>query len=93
MKDDVLTSIILRTLHILEAALPFKIYISHLPRVSNKAAILADNLSRVSTTTTADKQVLTHPNPNLPKIFQEWLTNPRCDWSVPLKIVRAIKNN
>ena len=92
MKNDVLTSIVLRTLHILEAALPCKIYISHLPRVSTRAAVLADNLSRKSTTSLADKQVLTHPNPALPKLFLDWLSNPRCDWSIPLKIVQSLKS-
>ena len=92
MKNDVLTSIVLRTLHILEAALPCKIYISHLPRASTRAAVLADNLSRKSTTSLADKQVLTHPNPALPKLFLDWLSNPRCDWSIPLKIVQSLKS-
>ena len=36
MKNDVLTSIILCTLHILEAALPCKIYISHLTEFPQK---------------------------------------------------------
>ena len=92
MKDDVLTSILLRTLHIIEAALPCKIYVSHLPRVSNSAAKTADNLSRRSTTTAKDEDKLTHPNPILPEAFQAWLAAPTCDWSLPLKIVLALKN-
>ena len=92
MKNDALTSIILRTLHILEAALPCKIYISHLPRVSTTAAKIADNLSRLSSTTDEDRRILTHPNKTLPKVFQDWLEAPNCDWSLPQKIFLALKN-
>ena len=92
MKNNSLTSIILRTLHILEAALPCKIYVSHLPRVSTAAAKLADSLSRLSTTTDEDSRMLTHPSPILPEVFINWLKNPRCDWSVRTKIVQFIKN-
>ena len=89
MKNDALTSIILRTLHILEAALPCKIYISHLPRVSTAAAKLPTILVNYHLPQMKIR-ILTHPNPTLPKVFQDWLAAPSCDWSLPQQIVLAL---
>ena len=61
-------------------------------RVSTKAVKLADNLSRKSTKTAQDEEMLTHPNPTLPKVFSDWQSAPTCDWSVPLKIVQTLKS-
>jgi len=91
MKNDVLASILIRCLHVLEAYLPCKIYIEHVPRMSNSLAKLVDSLTRDSTTTMDMKMYLSHPVPSIPKCFENWLNKPITDWSLPLKIVNEIK--
>jgi hypothetical protein len=91
MKNDVLASILIRCLHVLEAYLPCKIYIEHVPRMSNPLAKLVDSLTRDCTTTMDMKVYLSHPVPIIPKCFEDWLNKPIADWSLPLKLVNEIK--
>jgi len=90
MKADELASILLRLLSILEMYIPCKIYVSHLPRLSTSAARCTDNLSRDSTSTKEDLQLLTHSAAHLPNSLLEWLDHPIADWSLPIKIINEI---
>jgi hypothetical protein len=90
MKNDLVASILLRTLHIMEAFIPCRIHVEHLPRISNKAAKLVDNLSRKSTSSTTDLSHLTHTEKDLPKPFQDWLKNPSENWQLGTEIVQAL---
>jgi len=90
MKNDVLASILIRCLHVLEAYLPCKIYIEHLPRMSNSLASLVDGLTRDVTTTDDMKKYLTHPQPNIPECFRMWLEKPIADWTLPMQIIDQI---
>ena len=92
MKNDVVASVLLRVLHILEAFLSCKIHILHLPRTSNPAARLTDNLSRSSTTSETDLCHLTHQPEHLPTPFLTWLQNPTEDWQLGTKIVELLIN-
>jgi hypothetical protein len=90
MKNDAVASILIRTLHILEAFIPCRIFVEHLPRVSNKSAKLVDNLSRKSTTTAADLRHLTHSECDLPEPFRRWLENPKENWHLGTEIVTCL---
>jgi len=90
MKNDVLASILIRCLHVLEAYLPCRIYIEHIPRMSNSLATLVDSLTRDVTTTIDMKKFLTHPDPKIPKCFANWLEKPIADWSLPMQLVEEI---
>jgi hypothetical protein len=57
-KGDVEVSILLRALNLIEAFLHCKIYIQHVPRVSNAMASLADALTRESMTGPAERALL-----------------------------------
>ena len=57
-KKDAITYSLIQTLHLIEVALPCKIFIKHSPRHSSWQTILVDNLSRKETTTTCDKKSL-----------------------------------
>jgi len=50
-KNDAETSLLIRTLHVIESLLCCKIYIKHVKRCSTPMAKLVDQLSRKSTTT------------------------------------------
>jgi hypothetical protein len=91
-KNDAETSLLIRVLHVLEAYLHCKIYVTHIRRMSTNMAALADNLSRKSTTQ-ADALValngvpVAHPWGNL----GTWLENTVLDWTLPLKILNDVK--
>ena len=91
-KNDPETSLLLRTLHIIEAFLPCKIYVEHVKRCSNNMSRLVDSLSRKSTTTVSDlekisKGLIHHPS----GAICDWLDHPVLDWTFPEKIVKDIQ--
>jgi len=90
-KEEALTSIIIRTLHILEAYLPCKIFVSHLPRVSTPSAATADRLTRSSTTTASDRRLLTHNFNHFPQPFLKWIHNPSMNWNLAREIIETWK--
>jgi len=91
MKNDVLASILIRCLHVIEAYLPCKIYIEHVPRMTNPLATLVDSLTRDITTTEDMKRYISHSNPTLPPCFVSWLNKPIADWSLPMQLITEIK--
>ncbi len=90
MKEDLLASILIRALHILEAYLSCKIHVIHLPRISNNAAKIADNLSRKSTTRKSDLSFITHNAGHICRPLSEWLERPHPDWHLGTKIVKSL---
>jgi len=90
MKQDSLASVLLRAIHILEAAVNCQIIIEHLPRMSTAAAAAADRLSRDSTEQHEDLQLLTHPHPTLPKKLSTWMKNPNMNWNLGFEIANEI---
>jgi hypothetical protein len=87
------TSLLIRTLSILEALLECKIYVIHLRHMSNKIAMIADSLSR-KTTTSADllEELQGVPWTAPSGSLVTWLKNPVMDWDLPLKIVKDVKS-
>jgi hypothetical protein len=92
-KNDELTSILIQCLHVLEALLPCKIYVQHLPRCSTTPAILADALTRKSTTTTAVLNqiqnifILRKKSP-----LKGLIKKPRYDWNLPLQLSDHVRD-
>jgi hypothetical protein len=87
-----LISIIMQALHLCEFILPCRIYVSYIPRCSTPQALLADKLSRYSTTTEVDLQQLSHLNIYQPQgPLVQWLRNPKPDWDLPNNIISYIK--
>jgi hypothetical protein len=90
--SDPETSLLMRTLNILEALLECKIYVIHLRRISNRIATLADALSRTSTTTAEVLNELRDLPWDSPKgAAVRWLENPLLDWDLPVKIMDDVK--
>jgi hypothetical protein len=91
-KNDPETSLLIQTLHVIEAFLCCKIYVTHVHRMSTNVAALADQLSRVSTITPAGRKLLStvptfHPWGNL----GEWLENPVLNWNLPSLVLDDVK--
>jgi hypothetical protein len=91
-KNDPETSLLIRVLHVIEAYLECKIYVTHVRRLSTEPATLADALSREATTNDAVRAAIA----NVP-IFRpwgqlsRWLEAPLLDWNLPLKILDDVK--
>ncbi len=91
-KNDTDTSILIRTLHLIEAFLHCKIFVQHQRRLSSKQATLADALSRQRTSTPVFLQQIAHLKKNGPsKNLYFWLNNPGWDWELPRKILADVK--
>ena len=90
-KNDEWTSIIIQTLHLIEMALPCKIFFDHTPRRSCKFSKMVDNLSRELTTTKNDLFMLENSKTkNLNKQLANWIENPTLDWTLPVKITKSL---
>jgi hypothetical protein len=92
-KNDEKTSIILQTLHILEALLPCKCHVIHEHRRSSKGSILADNLTREATTTTTtwtEVESKWLPQPNSPLVTL--VKTATIDWEFPTKFADYVNH-
>jgi hypothetical protein len=90
-KNDPETSLLIRTLHIIEAYLSCKIYIKYVQRRSTTMARLVDNLSRKSTTTSKDLEKIHSGQVYAANgALIEWLNRPNLDWTLPEKIIADI---
>ena len=76
-------------LHILEYAIPCKIFIDHSPRRSSWQTNLVDNLTRKHTTTDVDKKLIENAKIQLLSgPLQTWIENPEND----LNVMSVIEN-
>jgi hypothetical protein len=90
-KNDPETSVIIRCLHVIEAFLECIIHVVHTSRLSTDHAKLADRLSRNSTTTADDRQLLENVKVAIQSNhLEKWLENPWEDWELPQKLVDDI---
>jgi hypothetical protein len=91
-KNDPETSLLIRTLHVVESYLCCKIYVTHVKRMSTPMAALADHLSRESTITPADRACLTGARIHRPwGKLGHWLENPVLNWNLPMEILEDVK--
>jgi len=91
-KGDAELSLLIRCLHVLEALLECKIYVTHVKRCSTHVAILADNLSRKSTSTSATmKSIEGKLRTVKSKSLENWLQWPTLNWELPQQICEDVK--
>jgi hypothetical protein len=88
-----LVSIIVQCLHLLEAILPCRIYVEYVPRCSSPSSVLADKLSRQSTTDKQALKAISHLTPCVPGgPLIHWLGNPDPNWDFPRKLAEYVQN-
>jgi hypothetical protein len=86
------TSLLIRVLHVIEAYLHCKIYVTHVRRLSTRMAALADSLSRESTSTQDALIALKGVQVSRPwGTLGRWLENPVLNWNLPLEILNDVK--
>jgi hypothetical protein len=90
-RHNAYVSIFIQTLHMLEAALPCRIFVQYIKRCSTPEAVLVDKLSRTSTTTPVELGKIAHLKMSIPHgPILTWLQNPIPDWTLPPKILSHI---
>lgn len=90
-KNDEYSSILLRTLQLLEATIEAKFFVLHEKRMSTQRAILADHFSRNSSITPTDELFVKNLKQFKPNsVILNWLKNPICDWTIPEKTMFEI---
>jgi hypothetical protein len=91
-KIDEEASILLRGLHLMAAFLGVTVHVMHEPRRSSEWSVLADNLSRRSTTGDEDKERLRFAaSSHLRGCLATWLEKPTADWNLPSKFLEDVK--
>jgi hypothetical protein len=92
IKFDRAASVLLRALHLIAVWLQCKVYVEHLPRMSSPAAVLADHLSRRSTTTRADRRAVYGAAARpAPRILMSWLRHPSDDWLWAYRFLESVQ--
>jgi hypothetical protein len=88
---DGTASLLIRVLHLISQYLRCDIHIEHLPRLSTWEAQLVDRISRESSTTKADRDLLnSFSQPDIPDCFAEWLKDPVSDWDLCVFLLKHI---
>jgi len=91
-KEDQYTSILLRCLHLISCYLSSIVHVLHCPRRSNWASSKVDDMSRSSTSSTADDRLIkSFGYSKMPTCMKQWLSNPVTDWSLPVKLLREVR--
>ncbi len=92
-KDDILTSILIRGLHLISFRLASVLHIRHRPRLSSWESSLADRLTRLSTMSDADKRLLCSlGNIRAPEWLVSWLKAPVVDWGIATKMLDHVND-
>ncbi len=93
VKNDVLTSILIRALILIASYLECIVHVDHLPRLSTRMARTVDRMSRSSTMTFHDRELLSSFNSvELPLPMVRWLNNPNVDWQLPMFLLEHVRN-
>jgi hypothetical protein len=90
--NDESASIIIRAVHLISTYLGCWVTVRHLPRMSSPSAILADSLTRKSTTSDAVRLAVREAVPRqVPQPLTDWLHNPTEDWELPARLLESVK--
>ena len=88
---DIEASIMIRAIHLLSSFLRCRVYIEHIPRLSSPGAVLADHLTRSSSTSdTEEKLASSLMSPVDSPALDNWLQKPVADWSLPQSLLQEL---
>lgn len=94
VKGDTTASILIRALHLICGLLACQIYPRHLPRLSSREGILADHLSRDTTTSVwEEKEVQLVEKPVRSEALSSWLQDPVVDWGLASRILEDVRSH
>jgi hypothetical protein len=91
MKRDEYASIFIRAITLISGYLGTVVHTMHTPRRSTWEAKMADNLSRHTTTSLLENQILGRfKNLPVPETLTNWLNNPTDDWSLATRLLSYV---
>jgi hypothetical protein len=91
-KGDKSASVFIRAAYLIAAFLGCSLHVSHLPRVSDWGAQVADRLSRLSSSSTQDKKLLSaFKHRALPECLHRWFELPVLDWNLAILLLDHVK--
>jgi hypothetical protein len=94
IKNDTSATIVLRAVRLMAAYLGTFVHVQHIPRCSTHLSTLADHLSRKSTTSNNDRELLKEvPESQVNSLLLLWLQNPCQDWELPNKLLKEVINS
>ena len=92
VKGDLTASALIRALHLVACFLECRIFARHVPRLSSPASLLADSLTRASTTRDiCPDSLMGITEFEKPEPLWEWLHRPQTDWNLGFKIIEWLK--
>jgi len=92
-KNDVIASILIRTILLVTSYLGSVVHPEHLPRLSTWEGRVVDRLSRLSTTSMSDRRLVdSFPVKKVPEYLDKWTKNPSEDWNMPFEILSYVKS-
>ena len=90
-KSDTIVSIFVRALYLIGAYLECVILVDHLPRKSDWESNLVDRLSRKSTISRWDRDLLdSFKYEDLPEALLEWLNKPTSNWTLANELLKFV---
>ncbi len=93
MKNDEYASILIRATYLICAYLGSVLHVEHCHRRSTWAACTGDNLTRKSTTTFLEEQIVGHfSHLTLPETLTNWLHYPTDDWALATDLLKHVMN-
>jgi hypothetical protein len=93
IKHDETAAMLIQAMIMVASYLGTEVHEQHVPRCSEEWAIMADSLSRRSTTTTADRFKLRHARrTRTDDLVLSWLRKPVADWSFPNYVLASVQN-
>lgn len=93
VKNDMLASILLKTSLLITSYLGTTVFVRHLPRLLSWEGRLVDRLSRSSTSTRHDMNLVrSFSHLSLPLRLDRWLANPQEDWNLPYELLSHVKS-
>ncbi len=92
-KNEEYASIFISATHLICAYLGSVTHVSHCHRRSTWEARTADNLTRKTTTTFLEHQIVGRYNHlRIPEVLELWLENPADDWNLATKLLQHVMN-
>ena len=91
-KEDADTSLLIHCLHVIEALLECKIYVTHVKRCSTKMADLPDKMSRRATSWEKEKQAILGKEWAVESpALEAWLRWLALNWELPKLLCNDVK--
>jgi hypothetical protein len=91
-KGDETASVFIRAAYLIAGFLGCTLHVQHLPRVSDWGALVSDRLSRESTTTRQDKNLIdAFHNRKLPQCLLRWFQGPSVDYGLATQLLEHVE--